>query len=120
MIFANFLRYIKSFLGGLGNWIWSIVPNGVKSKFNVSEMGLWGMIGSVFSIFKYWYFLMIIPAIIVVYNLFKALKSSGILAGAQNIVTGVLSGVVTISQKCFPLINNLNDMIACMNGVAFN
>ena len=119
-IFQQFLQYAKQFFAGMGNWIWSIVPNGIKSKFNIQEAGLWGMISSVFGIFKYWYFLMIIPAIIVVYNLFQALKSTGILEAAQNLVTGVLVGIVTVSSKCFPEMLNVGKMLACMNGVSFS
>ena len=119
-IFQQFLQYAKSFLAGFGNWIWSIVPNGIKSKFNIQEAGLWGMISNVFGIFKYWYFLMIIPAIIVVYNLFQALQKTGILDSAKAIVTGVLSGIVQVSSQCFPLMLKLNDLLACMNGVSFS
>lgn len=66
---------------------------------------------------RYWYYLMTVPAIYVVYKLLNALDSSGILDKFNNIVTGMLTTITTISDKCFPLIADLKSMIACINGV---
>lgn len=112
--FKQVFNWLSGFLKGLGNWMWRLVPEGIKSKFDVSKAGLWGMITPVFSLFKNIYFLMTIPAIIVVYKLYEALKDAGIIAKFQIIVDGVLNTVMYIANECFPLITNIKALGACV------
>lgn len=112
--FKQLFNWLSGFFKGLGNWVWKLVPEGIKSKFDVSKAGLWGMITPVFSLFKNIYFLMTIPAIIVVYKLYKALKDAGIIEKFQIIVDGVLNMVMHIASECFPLITNIRGLSTCV------
>ena len=112
--FSRFLGFIKRFLTGFGQWIWSLVPKSITQHFNVGEAGLWGMITYVFGIIRYWYFLMTIPAIIVVYKLFKVLEEKGIIAKFQAIVQGALNMVMYVANDCFPLILHVRELASCV------
>lgn len=118
--FSKFLGWFKQFFVGFGNWIWSLVPGGIKQKFNIKEAGLWGMIAPIFSLFKNIYFLMVIPSIIVVYKLYEVLKDKGIITKFQSIVVGVLDMVIYIANDCFPLILQIKELGDCVADAQLN
>lgn len=64
---------------------------------------------------RYWYYVMIIPAIWAVYYLLAALNSSGITDKFSAIVQNTLATVHAITIDCFPLIANLRDMLNCID-----
>jgi len=81
----------------------------LKSRFK-------GAFSFVLNIFRNIYFLIAIPAIIVTYRFMKVLKDQGIIDDFTNTVNQVITSIYYISTNCFPMILNLNQMMACVNG----
>jgi hypothetical protein len=69
----------------------------------------------VFGVIRYWYYTMTIPAVWAVYYLLKALQDSGIMDNLKGIVNNTLTTVAYITQQCFPLILNFQNMLSCIN-----
>lgn len=116
-MFFDFLKKMFSGFGDFIGWVFDhVVPAGVKASFQgLSKEGFKGMVFFVLKIFTHWYFFMTIAAVIVVYNLFKALESTGILAKFTKIVEGTVYMVIRVSVDCFPLITDLNLFFHCVS-----
>jgi len=52
----------------------------------------------------------------VTYRFMKVLKDQGIIDDFTNTVNQVITSIYYISTNCFPMILNLNQMMACVNG----
>ncbi|MBP9791998.1 MAG: hypothetical protein KBC27_02190 [Rickettsiales bacterium] len=109
---AGFLSKILGFTKGLFKGVWQYAPESIKQRF--TEGGVWSNITVVFGFFKNIYFLITIPAIVVVYKLYMVLKEKGIIAQFQDIVINVTNMVMYIANECFPLILNLRTLSSCV------
>ncbi len=88
-------------------WL-KMFPGAVKRIFS-------GAGQMVFSVIRYWYYTMTIPAVLAVYYLLKALQDSGIMDKFKTIVLGSLATVSYITQQCFPLIIDFQAMMRCID-----
>lgn len=85
-------------------------PDAVKKIF------LTPMAGFIIVVIRYWYYAMTIPAVFVVYYLFKALVETGLMASFNDLVMSNVNIVKNIAVNCFPLITNLSAMMSCISG----
>jgi hypothetical protein len=108
----GFISKILGFTKGLFKGVWQYAPNSIKQRF--TEGGIWSNITVVFGFFKNIYFLVTVPAIVVVYKLYIVLKENGIIEKFQNIVISVTNMVMYIANDCFPLILNLQKLSVCV------
>jgi hypothetical protein len=122
-VILHFLRALPSnamsYLTTVCVWLWNnVVPASVKEKFKdalpAGGLSLAGMVSFVFGIFLQWYFYIVIASVIVVYRLFRALESSGILAAFTRMMYDGMSGVFRISNECFPLIADYKEFMSCI------
>ncbi len=125
-MFNSILSFLKALPGNAGSylkkvcvWLWDkVVPDSVKTKFKdmlpAGGLSLAGMVSFVFSIFLHWYFYIVVAGVIVTYRLFKALESSGILAGFTRVVYEGMEGVFRISNECFPLLGEYKAFMNCI------
>jgi hypothetical protein len=109
---AGLLSKLLGFTKGLFKGIWQYAPQSIKQRF--TEGGVWSNITVVFGFFKNIYFLITIPAIVVVYKLYMVLKEQGIITKFQDIVINVTNMVMYVANECFPLILNLQKLGSCI------
>jgi Fe2+ transport system protein B len=119
----DFLKRLPSnaglYLRNVCVWLWdNLIPNTVKTKFKemlpAGGLTLAGMVSFVFNILLHWYFYIVVAGIVVVYRLFKALESSGILARFTKIMYGGMEDVFRISNDCFPLLADYKEFMQCI------
>ena len=67
-----------------------------------------------YSILSKWYILVMVPAVIVTFWVFKGLTEVGILQSAETIVVDALQDVKAVAQYCVPKILNLGDFWECL------
>lgn len=109
---AGFISKILGFAKGLFKGLWQYAPNSIKERF--TEGGIWSNITVIFGFFKNIYFLITIPAIVVVYKLYEVLKEKGIIDKFQNLIISVTDMVLYIANNCFQDILNLRALGSCI------
>ncbi|MEK6734287.1 MAG: hypothetical protein AABY27_04190 [Pseudomonadota bacterium] len=99
--FSNIGGYIKGSLGS----------NNTTSGMNFINAGRTAFI---YGIISNWYLLVVIPAMTITYNVFKALQDHGILDMLYNEVKGSLDILVKTSMECPQKITDIGEFLNCL------
>lgn len=67
-----------------------------------------------YGIISKWYILVMVPAVVVTFWIFKGLTDAGILQAAEKIVVDALQESKSVAQHCVPKILNLGDFWECL------
>ena len=78
-------------------------------EFLRSAKGSW-----IYGLFSKWYVLVAIPAVLVTYNVLKALSDNGVLGSMYKTVENVLSNLVRLSITCPSKITHLDAFFHCL------
>jgi len=73
-------------------------------------------IGSKFlyALFSKWYYMVAAAALVVTYNVFRALDKAGILAKIESHVSSALDSVIKISEECPARLIDFQDFLTCI------
>lgn len=72
------------------------------------------MVIFVYGIISKWYIMVMIPALVVTFWVFKGLTDAGILQEAENVVSKALNDTKSIARHCVPKIANLRAFWDCI------
>lgn len=104
--FRNTFDWLGGFLGGIFDDIRRQVAY---------RTGSTGALGWILLIFKKWYLLVTIPAIVSLYWVLHGLEQAGILDRAENFISHHLEVVVDVSKYCTPHILNRQKFLECLD-----
>lgn len=69
----------------------------------------------VYGIMTKWYIIVLVPAVVVVFWVFKGLSDIGVISYAENITTQVLEKSQAIAKHCIPKISNRTAFLSCID-----
>jgi len=72
------------------------------------------MILFIYGIMSKWLIIIIVPAVIVAYWVFKGLTEAGILQAAEDVVSRALNDTKSVARYCVPKITRLEDFWNCL------
>ena len=68
----------------------------------------------IYSLMSKWYVIIAIPAMVVTYNVFKALSDAGILDKMQKNLEAILAEITKVSVDCPKYLGDFNDFLQCL------
>ena len=68
----------------------------------------------IYGLFSKWYYIIASAAIVVTYNVFKALEKAGILDKIQENVVSALETIIHVSVDCPGRLINFQDFLRCL------
>lgn len=68
----------------------------------------------IYGILTKWYIIVMVPAVVVTFWIFKGLTDAGILQTAENVVSAALTETKSVAKNCIPKILSFGDFWECL------